>query len=140
MMSSFLIREKGYRVRYIKSHSFTASAGQLTWSDWTIPQAQYLDKDNILQNVDSYISGVQYELKNTHPLDTIKFQFVHPVAGVVDEFGDIFAMEGVHILKTYIAAMPAGLIVRVSYDNTGESDALVKMNVLRHIDTSGVLT
>jgi hypothetical protein len=139
-MSSFLIKEKGYRVRYVKSHSFVATANSITSGDWVIPQMQYPDKNNVLQNVESFISGVQYDLKNTHLSDTIRFQFVHPVAGVVDEFGDIFAMEGVHILKTYIASMPAGLTIRVVYENTGNTDTEVKMNVLRHIDTSGVLT
>ena len=139
-MSEMIIRQKGYRVRYVKTHAFVAPAQQTTTVDWVIPQSKYPDVNNALQNVNAYIAGVQYSLKNTHLNDTIKFQFVHPVLGVVDEFGNISAMEGVHILETYIASLPTGLIIRIVYENTGTSDTEIKVNALRHIDTSGVLT
>ena len=59
--------------------------------DWTIEQVQYNSV-----NVSSYMTGVQYEIKNSTVDDEIKFQVVDTLGNLLNEFADVAAIDGTH--------------------------------------------
>lgn len=124
--------ESEFRVRFKKTHAFVAAANTTTNSDWSITQETF----NML-DVHSYMSGVQYEIKGAHLDDELRFQVVHPANGaILDEFGHVAAMDGVHILDEYLAKLYPNLLLRLSYLNTHASETVeIKCNLLRHIYT-----
>lgn len=120
------------RVRFVGTHDFNISGNQTAQSDWTVPQMQYNGS-----NVDTVIQGVQFKVVGGCDGDKVKFQIVHPQAGVVDEFASDFYLfkDEINTIKEQRAALPAGLMVRVVYQSTCATAARFIMNLLRYIET-----
>jgi hypothetical protein len=123
------------RLRLIKAHKFTITAGQTTSSDWLIPQATYFGN-----NVESRIDGAQYCCENSILGDYMTFQIVdvddilgQGAGTVLDEFADVYVLPGNHHIKEYAAKLIPGLYVRVTYTSTGSEDVTVVCNLDRHI-------
>ena len=134
----YLVVEKGWRMRMIKTHAFSAAANTTTTVDWDIPQLRYPDTTQTLKDVSTFMNGVEYYINGSHIDDELKFQVVHPVAGIIDEFGHVAAIDGKHQIESYIARLPAGLKIRLVYINTGNAAVEVRMNLFRHINTDEV--
>jgi len=85
---------------------FTIAAGATISVDYTLTEFRYLD-------------GMKYKVENNAFADSVSFQVVHPVAGVLDEFGTDWPVCPAETIKLYKAKVPAGLIIRITYKNTG---------------------
>lgn len=99
----------------------TATAGATTNIDTTI------------QTDPRYINGGMLILENHHTDDTLCFQVVHPVAGVLDEFVTDWCVDPsintqAPLILKYVAKLPVGLILRIAYTSAGTTDVTVKMN------------
>ena len=122
--------ELGYRLRMIKICAGSASIEGDNDFDWTVEQMQY---GNPAADVDSFMTGAQYEIKNSNIDDELCFQVAHPQLGVVDQFACIAAIDGSHLFDQYLAELPAGLIIRLKYTRVGSNIAEIKCNLMRHI-------
>ncbi len=93
--------------------------------------------DHVLAQ-DRFINGVQLILKDHVYGDSVKFQVVHPTAGILDEFGtDWFVAEDKQeqgqIMVPYPASIPAGLTIRLVYNSVGTvNNVKVRMNLFLH--------
>ena len=97
--------------------------------DWTIEQIQHKSV-----NVSSYMTGVQYEIKNSSVDDEIKFQIVDTLGNLLNEFADIAAIDGTHHFEQYLSLLPMGTKLRFVYKKTQETSVIVKCNLIRHIN------
>ena len=119
------------RVRFVGTHDFNIPGNQTVQSDWNVPQMQYNG-----QNVETIISGVEFKTVGGCDGDKVKFQVVHPIAGVVDEFASDYYVfkDELNTIKEHRAEIPAGLIIRVVYQSTCATDARFIMNLFRYIE------
>lgn len=124
--------ELGYRLRMVKICSGVVSNQGENDFDWVVTQMQY---GNPPSDVPSYMTGAQYEVSNSNVDDEIKFQVVHPIYGVVDEFAHISAVNGSHTFEQYLAELPAGVTIRLKYIRSGNNEPHIKCNIMRHIYT-----
>lgn len=106
---------------YGRGFSGTATAGQINNMDYTLPNDIYIDK------VDIY-------LKNQDWADKMQFQVVHPVYGVVNQFGENWYVNSSREKQEQIDPpqisnlVPAGMILRIVYDSKGATDVDFKCN------------
>lgn len=134
-------KERHYRVRYAGTHSFTAAANTTTTVDWKITQETYNGV-----NVDALMDGVQYCCVDVTNGDKVIFQVVdvdnilgYGAGVVLDEFANVYAMEGVSIIKEYVASLIPNLYVRIKYVNTHATNtAEFSCNLFRHVNTEDV--
>jgi len=108
---------------------FTATKNSVTDHDFTLP-------------FDRKMNGVQLILKNHVFGDTVKFQVVHPVYGILNEFGTDWNLvedkqDQSPIKIEYPANIPTGLILRIKYASVGTvNDVSVNANYFLHEDTT----
>jgi hypothetical protein len=102
--------------------------------DWTIEQVQYNSV-----NVSSYMTGVQYEIKNSTVDDEIKFQVVDTLGNLLNEFADVAAIDGTHHFEQYLSLLPTGMKLRLIYKKTQDTDVIMKCNLIRHINVKGAV-
>jgi hypothetical protein len=100
--------------------------------DWTIEQVQYNSV-----NVSSYMTGVQYEIKNSNVDDEIKFQVVDTLGNLLNEFADVAAIDGTHYFEQYLSLLPTGMKLRLIYKKAQDTDVIMKCNLIRHINVKG---
>lgn len=84
-----------------------------------------------------YINGVRLLTKGAAWGDYIKFQVVHPVYGVLNEFGTKWYIDADNakqedVLVPYPARLPAGLTVRILYTSVGTENITVYANLYLH--------
>lgn len=116
----------GFRARF-KGVDFTATAGQVSNLDYTLSEERWIDGVDLIQN------GAAIG-------DYVKFQVVHPVYGVLDEFGDSWFIdpskgEQNPVILSYPAKIPAGLKIRVAYHSGGQADVWLAVNLRLHKKT-----
>ena len=80
---------------------------------------------------DHLMTGASLQLSGNNPGDSIQFQIVHPVAGVLNQFIDWYAKEFDKEMN-YPAKIPAGLILRLVYNSTGASNVDIFINYSLH--------
>ncbi len=80
---------------------------------------------------DMFITGAIVILTGNFEADEFKFQVIHPVYGVVNEFIDWFACN-INKELSYPAKIFAGLTLRMAYTNNGTQDVIVKINYSLH--------
>ena len=117
-VNEFRFRGKGIRT--------TVTAGETGNLDHTLAEMQYLNGGRVI-------------LENHSTNDELTFQVVHPQAGVLDEYISTWQVDigqnlQESIILPYIAALPAGLILRVAYSSTGGADVIVKINYMLQKD------
>lgn len=120
------------RVRFVGTHDFNIAGNQTAQGDWTVPQLQYNG-----ENVTTIISGVEFKTVGGCDGDKVSLQIVHPIAGVMDEFGaDVFIFKDTKTeIKEHRAEVPAGLMVRAVYKSTCANASRFIMNLYRYIET-----
>ena len=123
-------KEKHYKLKFKKILATNQLVSGDNVFDWTVEQLQH---NGI--NVDSYMTGVEYEVINSNIDDEIKFQLVDSLDVLIHEFADIAAINGVHLFEQYLSYLPQGTKLRVIYKKTGISDCCLKVNLIRHIET-----
>ena len=79
----------------------------------TVPFNTTVNIDYALTD-DVFITGAKLIITNGTADDFVKFQVVHPTAGVLNEFIDWYASDMDKELP-YPAKLPAGLILRIVY-------------------------
>lgn len=82
-----------------------------------------------------YIDGGTVVVKDANPGDYCTFQIVHPVAGVVEQFVNkwfVIPGTGKMDIQVYRAKVPAGLTIRVVYNNVGATDVECGINLRLH--------
>jgi hypothetical protein len=80
-----------------------------------------------------YITGVEVFADAPAHGDSIDFQVVHPLAGVLDQFGTGWYMSsGTKTYNVYPAYLPQGLIVRVIYNATTNNQVCFSVNGFLH--------
>lgn len=94
-------------------------AGQTVTLNWTVPYSRV-------------VSGADYEAINRNMGDRISLQVAHPVVGVVDEFAKRLFVRTEYRKELYGAALVAGLMVRVVYENVGANDVTFNLNLDLH--------
>ena len=108
------------RARLRGTHLITTQAGQTTEQDYVIAQ-------------DRILNGAEYLLWGGNPGDHVSFETHHPIAGLLDDFvGNWYVQEGRSFYELYPALLPAGLIIKVTYTNTGDSAATFCLNPMLH--------
>lgn len=112
--------QKGYLNKSAKGFSFTATAGQSTSHDYTLTDDMLITGGSLL------VSGGVWG-------DTVDFQVVHPIAGVLAEYVSDWYINPASVLQKtpsvdYPAKLPAGLILRVIYNSVGETNVNVAIN------------
>jgi hypothetical protein len=123
-------KEKHYKLKFKKIIATNQLASGDNVFDWTVEQLQHDGVD-----VDSYMTGAEYEVINSNIDDEIKFQLVDSLDVLIYEFADIAAINGVHLFEQYLSYLPQGTKLRVIYKKTGASDCCLKVNLIRHIET-----
>lgn len=84
-----------------------------------------------------YINGVRIIAKGAAWGDYLKFQVIHPIYGMVNEFGTKWYIDADNskqddVIVPYPAKLPAGVTVRILYTSVGETDVLVYANLYLH--------
>lgn len=82
-----------------------------------------------------YVDGGVIVCKDSNPGDYCTFQVVHPQAGVVEEYISkwfVLPGSGYTEVTVYPARIPAGMILRVVYNNVGQTNAQVGINYRLH--------
>jgi len=102
--------------------------------DWAIEQVQYNSV-----NVSSYMTGVQYEIKNSTVDDEVKFQVVDTLGNLLNEFADVAAIDGTHHFEQYLSLLPTGMKLRLIYKKTQDTNVIMKCNLIRHINIKGAI-
>lgn len=102
--------------------------------DWTIEQVNYNSV-----NVSSFMTGVQYEIKNSTIDDEIKFQVVDTLGNLLNEFADVAAIDGTHHFEQYLSLLPTGMKLRLIYKKTQDTNVIMKCNLIRHINIKGAI-
>lgn len=123
-------KEKHYKLKFKKIIATDQLVSGDNVFDWTVEQLQH---NGI--NIDSYMTGVQYEVMNSNIDDEIKFQLLDSLDVLIHEFADIAAIDGVHLFEQYLSSLPQGTKLRVIYKKTGANDCCLKVNLIRHIET-----
>lgn len=123
-------KEKHYKLKFKKIIATNQLASGDNVFDWTVEQLQHNGV-----NVDSYMTGAEYEVRNSNIDDEIKFQLVDSLNVLIYEFADIAAIDGVHLFEQYLSFLPQGTKLRVIYKKTGVNDCCLKVNLIRHIET-----
>jgi len=103
------------------THSLDVAAGETESVDYTLTE-------------DLTITGVSYKTANIGIDDTATFQIVHPVDGVVNEFGKDVFLKSEEAYSFYAARLVTGLKVRVSVTNNGSEAIKVRLNCIFHRD------
>lgn len=119
-----LANPEDFRFRGTSTAWTQCPAGQTTHIDIT-PSA----------TEDRWVSGGFVIHKDVNPGDTVSFKVVHPLAGVVETYVPSWLLPpgtGSQKIEVYPARIPAGLILRVSYTNTGATSAYCGINYLLH--------
>lgn len=96
-----------------------AAPNALTIFEWVTPY-------------DRLMNGCQYQAEGRNIGDNITFQVVHPVAGVVKEFGTNWYVKPEETILLYRAHLYAGLTVRVKYNNIGSNPVKFTLNLFLH--------
>lgn len=101
-----------------------ATAGQTTNIDYTISETRYL-------------VGVALILKEQNIDDTLNFQIVHPMYGVLSEFASNWNVsenkqDQGQFQFPLRGKLPVGLKIRVAYKSVGSTDVKVKVNLFLH--------
>ena len=91
--------------RLTKTHEFTIPGNSETSSDYILEAERLLD-------------GIKYKISDLGFSDSITLQIVHPLAGVINEFGSEWPASKEETIRLFKAKLPAGLIIRVTYKNT----------------------
>jgi hypothetical protein len=100
-----------------KSHSAVIPAGETVELNYTV--------------IDNYsLFGCDYIAKNFNIGDHARFEVWHPLEGKLDEFADLYVRDAMVYQFENKAHIPAGLIVRVIYNNIGPNDVEFNMNIL----------
>lgn len=94
-------------------------AGQTVTLNWTVPYTRTMN-------------GADYEAINRNIGDRVSLQVAHPIAGVVDEFAKRLFVRTEYRKELYGAALVAGLMVRVVYENVGTNDVAFNLNLDLH--------
>lgn len=81
-----------------------------------------------------HITGAEYFKQGGNFEDTLTFQVVHPVAGVVDQFATDIKMKDSSSYGFYKATIIAGLTARAIYKNNGNQAAKFAFNLICHKD------
>jgi hypothetical protein len=84
---------------------------------------------------DRWVSGGFIIHKDANAGDTVSFKVVHPLANVVETYVPSWLLPpgtGSQQIEVYPARIPAGVILRVSYTNTGATTAHCGINYLLH--------
>lgn len=103
----------------------------------TVAAGVSTDLDYILTE-DSWINASQLILQGHAWGDSVDFQVVHPVAGVVNQFGFNWYVDpskqdqGVIEVPEIPAKIPQGMIIRIKYNSTGVDPVKVLANVWIH--------
>lgn len=82
-----------------------------------------------------YVDGGTVVVKDANPGDYCTFQVVHPQAGVVEQFVNkwfVIPGTGKMDIQVYRARVPAGLKIRIVYNNVGSTDVECGINLRLH--------
>lgn len=113
----------GKRARFEKMGNVSIPAGESGVVNYTMPEDSMINKGNII------IDGGNYG-------DTISFHVIYPIGDILlDPFiNDWFIApdSAFSVDAGYPALVPAGLILRVTYDNNGSEPATMYCNLFRH--------
>jgi len=82
--------------------------------------------------LDKLINGVDYIASNFNIGDTVDFQVVHSIAGVVSHFGRNWYVKSADSITLYPAKILKDLIIRVIYKNNGSNDVEFALNLFLH--------
>lgn len=111
---------EGVRARFRNGFKLTVGAGQ------TVSQDFLLTEERLLTGAKIWGSNVNFG-------DSATFEVVHPLLGVMDRFVENWYLaDGWDTIDAYPARLPAGLILRVTYKNTGSSQARLLVNLFLH--------
>lgn len=94
-------------------------AGQTTILSWTVPYERILN-------------GADYCLDVYQHGDKLSFEIHHPQIGLVNQFAKDIYVRKEYRKELYGALLPAGLIVKVIYENNGASDVNINVNLDLH--------
>lgn len=118
-LSAFLESE-GKRFRGKGIFKLTIAAGATVSQDYLLTEERLLDA--------GHIKGY-----NTNFGDNITFEIVHPENGVLDTFLENWYVRDdpckIHVYPTLV---PAGLILRLTYNNVGAGEAKIIINGFLH--------
>lgn len=82
-----------------------------------------------------FVDGGIVVTKDANPGDYCTFQIVHPVDGVVEQFVNRWVVApgtGQMHVNVYPARVPAGLTIRIVYNNVGATNAGCAVNLRLH--------
>lgn len=116
----------GFRARF-KGVKGTVTAGTTTNLDHVLTEERWID-------------GVEITHVGGAPGDTVNFQIVHPIAGVLDQFGETWNIDSTAgkqgaVVLSYPAKIPAGLTIRCAYTSVGETNVWIGVNLRLHKKT-----
>lgn len=119
-MSAFSDPE-GKRARFTGGFKMNIPAGETVTQDYLITE-------------DRFVTGAKYWVEGSNFGDKVDFDVIHPVYGIsLDKFiANWYVWDGSEQLDTYPAKLVAGLILRVTYYNTGVDDAKFIVNMFLH--------
>jgi hypothetical protein len=83
---------------------------------------------------DRYVDGAVYDCVGANFGDNVSMEIVHPISNqVLDDFvQNWYVLDGAVHLKVYPARVPAGLILRFTYNNVGPNPAKFMINLRLH--------
>ncbi len=111
---------EGKRARFKGGFKFSAPAGQQTSQDFTLTE-------------DRLFTGANYKATSSNFGDYIEFEVVHPVYGTLDKFIETWYLSDDYVSEdAYPAKIPAGLTLRVTYNNVGAQEAKIWINLKLH--------
>lgn len=101
---------------------------------WTVcaPGATNLE---LTMTEERYVDGGTVIVVGANPGDYCTFQVVHPQAGVVEQFvNKMFVIPGTGEMnvQVYRAKVPAGLTIRIVYNNVGATNVECGINLRLH--------
>jgi hypothetical protein len=102
---------------------------------WTVCEPGETNLDLTMAE-ELHIDGGTIIVKDANPGDYCVFQVVHPIAGVVEQFVNksfVIPGTGKMDVNVYRARIPAGLIIRVVYHNTGSTNVECGINLRLHL-------
>lgn len=102
---------------------------------WTTCAASTATSLDLTMTEERFVDGGTIIVKDANPGDYCTFQIVHPTAGVVEQFVNKWhVVPGTTQMdvKVYPAKVPAGLIIRVVYNNVGSNPAECGVNLRLH--------
>jgi hypothetical protein len=90
---------------------------------------------NYVVTEERYVDGGVVIVKDANPGDYCTFQVVHPQAGVVEQFVNkwfVIPGTGKMDVNVYRARVPAGLTIRIVYNNVGSTSVECGINLRLH--------